>query len=104
MHAYNRRVAELETTIRRRSLFEGLTPDECEVLGIAKVKRLLERRERIGESATNEPPEKAAECESFMRLVRVANSRVAELQEQGRLDLIVERLRTIGLWPDDKAN
>ena len=109
-----RRLDTLATAIEPLSPYHGLLPDESDVLCIALmqsflpawcewVERETEARKRAGEPLV-ENPEIKARCERVFERIVSANNRVGELQAQGRLEPIVERLKQMGRWPDDQAD
>lgn len=109
-----RRLDSVAPAIKPLSPYEGLSADESDVLRIAlmqsflpawreRVERETEARRRTGEPPV-ENPERKAQCERIWERIVSANSRVGELQAQGQLEPIVERLKQMGRWPDDQAD
>ncbi len=88
---------------RREKLLASLSPDEWAVYRVAVGHVMLERFSRNAESddvpskAPN--PELKALAEHIIQMIEQANNRFRELQNDGRISGIVERLEGLGLLP-----
>ncbi len=95
---------EVATALARQArLKASLSPDEWAVYRVAVGHLMLERFSRHTESddvpskAPN--PELKALAEHVIQMIEQANNRFRELQNDGRIPAIVERLEELGLLP-----
>lgn len=105
-HRIESRLAKLETIIRAPSIQE-LSADERAVLCIALVQSWLpalrERAKQAAESGRARCVTDRPEWKALYDGILLANDRVAELESQGRLGAVVERLKALGRWPNEEA-
>ena len=84
-------------------LLASLSLDERAVYCVAAVKALIERHVHDNETdaVRNRAPDpsRKARVEQVMRRIEEANNRFAELESDGRIPAIVERLEGLGLLP-----
>ena len=88
---------------RREKLLASLSFDELAVYRVAAARVIYERYCRdtetdVGPNRTPDP-EREALAEQFMRMIEQANNRFIELENDGRISAIVERLEGLGLLP-----
>ncbi len=95
---------EVATALARQArLKASLSPDDWAVYRVAVGHIMLERFGRNAESddvpSKAPDPELKAIADRVMRLLEEANNRFAELENDGRIPAIVERLEELGLLP-----
>ena len=110
------RIARLETDSRRlatereaqreairQQRLAMLSSDESAVYLVAAAKAIIDRHghdtEADAEPSRASDPAREAQAEQLMRTIEQANNRFRELQSDGRISAIVERLEELALLP-----